>query len=376
MILIPEKVLFVFGTRPEAIKMAPLIQKFRNIDSIDTKVCVTGQHREMLDQVLELFNISPDFDLNLMKPNQTLHGLTTSVIDAFTNVINEYKPNLIFVHGDTTTSFAATLASFYTGVRVAHVEAGLRTGDILSPWPEEANRKLTACLASYHFAPTETAKMNLLRESLDKDQICVTGNTVIDALIYINDKIDHESGLLATLQKKFQYLSDSKRTLLVTSHRRENFGEGLNNICEALLCLSHRYHDCEIVFPVHLNPMVKNHVYSSLSNVENIHLIPPQDYLSFVYLMKQSEVILTDSGGIQEEAPALGKPVIVMRDTTERPEAVEAGTVVLSGAKTKEIVSATSNLLDNKQLYQAMARSVNPFGDGTASAKIAAFFNL
>jgi len=356
--------------------MAPVIQKFNNISSIEIKVCVTGQHREMLDQVLELFKISPDFDLNLMKPNQTLHGLTTSVIQGITNVIHEYKPNLVFVHGDTTTSFAAALAAFYTGVRVAHVEAGLRTGNMLSPWPEEANRKLTASLASYHFAPTESAKINLLRENIPTEQICVTGNTVIDALLYINDKIDRDSAIIEKMRKKFNYLSDSKRTLLVTSHRRENIGDGLNNICEALLHLSQKYRDCEIIFPVHLNPMVKSHVFSLLSNVENIHLIPPQDYLSFVYLMKQSEIILTDSGGIQEEAPALGKPVIVMRDTTERSEAVEAGTVVLSGAKTKEIVGATSNLLDDEQVYQTMAQSNNPFGNGTASNKIAAFFNL
>ncbi|NVH48259.1 non-hydrolyzing UDP-N-acetylglucosamine 2-epimerase [Photobacterium damselae] len=365
-----KKVLTVFGTRPEAIKMAPLVHALANDERFDAKVCVTAQHREMLDQVLELFEITPDYDLNLMKAGQTLNDVTAKILLELKPVLQEFKPDVVLVHGDTATTFAASLAAYYEQIAVGHVEAGLRTGNIYSPWPEEANRKLTGALAHYHFAPTETSKANLLKENYSEDNIFVTGNTVIDALLMVKEKIDTNLDLKSTLASQFPFLDGSKKMILVTGHRRESFGGGFERICQALAITAKENPDVQIVYPMHLNPNVREPVNRILSGINNIHLIEPQQYLPFIYLMDQSNIILTDSGGIQEEAPSLGKPVLVMRDTTERPEAVAAGTVKLVGTNTDVICSELKILLTNDVAYKAMSFSHNPYGDGCTSKQI------
>jgi len=375
-----KKILIVFGTRPEAIKMAPVVKAFKkNIEHFEMKVCVTAQHREMLDQVLDIFEITPDYDLNIMKEGQDLYDITSRVILGMRDILHDYKPDIVFVHGDTTTSTATALASFYEKIPVAHVEAGLRTHNIYSPWPEEMNRQITGRLATYHFAPTELSKKNLLNENVQADKIFVTGNTVIDALHWVLDKIENEEGLkqriLDELNSIFEgaiNLEDSK-IILVTSHRRENFGKGFLNICEALKKTAISYPEVHIVYPVHLNPNVQKPVYGLLAGINNVHLIKPLEYLPFVYLMSKSFFVLTDSGGIQEEAPGMGKPVLVMRDTTERPEAVNAGTVRLVGTSQKEIVKWCNVLLDETEAYDRMAKANNPYGDGKASKKVLDF---
>lgn len=367
------KVLTVFGTRPEAIKMAPLVHALKAREDVECRVCVTAQHRQMLDQVLELFRIKPDYDLNLMKVGQTLKSITCDIVNMITPVLEAFRPDYVLVHGDTTTTFAASLAAFYLKIKVAHVEAGLRTGDIYSPWPEEANRKLTTQLAHFHFAPTDESSNNLLRENVASDRVVVTGNTVIDALLMVKERLGSDSLLTHRLALQFPSLDEGRRMVLVTAHRRENFGKGILNICDAIRKLAERYPDIDFVYPVHLNPQVKVPAERALSGIANIHLFSPQDYLPFVYLMTRATVILTDSGGIQEEAPSLGKPVLVMRDTTERPEAVAAGTVRLVGADADRIVLATSDLLDDSALYDEMARAHNPYGDGHACKRITDF---
>lgn len=364
-----KKVLFVFGTRPEAIKMAPVVKAFQANDGLEAKVCVTAQHREMLDQVLELFKIEPDYDLNLMTSGQTLAEISTKALNGTSEILREWKPDLVLVHGDTTTTAAAAMACFFQRVPVGHVEAGLRTNNIWSPWPEEFNRRVTGLVSRLNFAPTAEAKANLLAESVPKEWVDITGNTVIDALLFISDYIDNEANIKSDLSKKFDFLDSRKKMLLVTGHRRENFGDGMKSICLSLLKLSQR-EDIEIVYPVHMNPNVKGPVETFLTNQPNIHLLAPQDYLSFVYLMKRSNIILTDSGGIQEEAPALGKPVLVMRDTTERPEAVTAGTAKLVGTDEQRIVAEVTKLLESDSEYAKMAESKNPYGDGTSSQHI------
>ncbi|MBN21614.1 MAG: UDP-N-acetylglucosamine 2-epimerase (non-hydrolyzing) [Bdellovibrionaceae bacterium] len=361
-----KKIMLVFGTRPEAIKMAPLVRALKEDPFFEVHVCVTAQHRQMLDQALELFDISPDTDLNLMTPNQTLTTLTQKMIGSLEHVLKEHQPDLVLVHGDTTTTFAASLSAFYQKIPLGHVEAGLRTGNIYSPWPEEMNRKLTGAMATLHFAPTSTAESHLLKENVSKNQIYVTGNTVIDALLFVEKKVKKET----YIKEKFSFLNPEKKLLLMTGHRRENFGQGFLNICEAIQTLSKR-EEVEIVYPVHLNPNVQKPVYDHLGNLENVHLIDPQDYLPFIYLMNQAYLILTDSGGIQEEAPSLGKPVLVLRDTTERPEAVEAGTVELVGTDKEKIVNAATKLLENPTLYKKMSEAINPYGDGNACKRIA-----
>lgn len=366
-----KKVLLVFGTRPEAIKMAPLALQLKQQEgSFETKVCVTGQHRQMLDQVLELFNLTPDFDLNLMKPGQTLSDITSGVLKGLEQVFAEWTPDVVLVHGDTATTFAASLAAYYHKITVGHVEAGLRTGDIYSPWPEEANRKLTGALTTYHFAPTQSSYNNLIKENIDPKNITITGNTVIDALLTVKEKVETDRAVIAQFEQQFNFLDSTKKLILVTGHRRENFGQGFLNICTALANIAKQYPDVQIVYPVHLNPNVQKPVNELLSGISNIYLIAPQDYLPFVYLMNRSYLILTDSGGIQEEAPSLGKPVLVMRDTTERPEAVEAGTVKLVGTDAVLIQQSVIELLENTDLYQTMAAAHNPYGDGTASQQI------
>ncbi|GIT84803.1 UDP-N-acetyl glucosamine 2-epimerase [Acinetobacter seohaensis] len=366
-----KKVLLVFGTRPEAIKMAPLALQLKQQEgSFETKVCVTGQHRQMLDQVLELFNLTPDFDLNLMKPGQTLSDITSGVLKGLEQVFAEWTPDVVLVHGDTATTFAASLAAYYHKITVGHVEAGLRTGDIYSPWPEEANRKLTGALTTYHFAPTQSSYNNLIKENIDPKNITITGNTVIDALLTVKEKVETDRAVIAQFEQQFNFLDSTKKLILVTGHRRENFGQGFLNICTALANIAKQYPDVQIVYPVHLNPNVQKPVNELLSGISNIYLIAPQDYLPFVYLMNRSYLILTDSGGIQEEAPSLGKPVLVMRDTTERPEAVEAGTVKLVGTDAALIQQSVIELLENTDLYQTMAAAHNPYGDGTASQQI------
>jgi UDP-N-acetylglucosamine 2-epimerase (non-hydrolysing) len=369
-----KKILLVFGTRPEAIKMAPLALKLKeNTQDFETKVCVTGQHRQMLDQVLELFNLTPDFDLNLMKPGQMLSDVTSGVLKGLEVVFEEWLPDVVLVHGDTATTFAASLAAYYHKVKIGHVEAGLRTGDIYSPWPEEANRKLTGALANYHFAPTQSSYNNLIKENINPENITITGNTVIDALLKVKEKVETDHKIIADLKAQFSFLDESKKLILVTGHRRENFGQGFLNICQALANIAQKYSDVQIVYPVHLNPNVQKPVNELLSGISNIYLIAPQDYLPFVYLMNRSYLILTDSGGIQEEAPSLGKPVLVMRDTTERPEAVEAGTVKLVGTDADLIEKSVTDLLINTELYQQMAEAHNPYGDGTACQQIIEF---
>lgn len=365
-----KRILTVFGTRPEAIKMAPLVHALANDDRFEAKVCVTAQHREMLDQVLELFEITPDYDLNLMKAGQTLNEVTARILLELKPVLQEFKPDVVLVHGDTATTFAASLAAYYEQIAVGHVEAGLRTGNIYSPWPEEANRRLTGTLTKYHFAPTETSKENLLKENYSEDNIFVTGNTVIDALLMVKNKIDVNADLNATLAAQFPFLDESKKMILVTGHRRESFGGGFERICEALAITAKENPDVQIVYPMHLNPNVREPVNRILSGINNIYLIEPQQYLPFIYLMDRSNIILTDSGGIQEEAPSLGKPVLVMRDTTERPEAVLAGTVKLVGTDINRIISEINNLLKDKKSYEAMSFSHNPYGDGRTSSII------
>ncbi len=366
-----KKILLVFGTRPEAIKMAPLVKAFQNNqDKFVAKVCVTAQHREMLDQVLELFDIVPDYDLNLMKAGQSLSDITSGVLLAIKPVLQEFKPDVVLVHGDTATTFAASLAAYYEQIDVGHVEAGLRTGNIYSPWPEEANRKLTGALTRYHFAPTPVSKQNLLDEGYSDKSISVTGNTVIDALLLTKDKIDSDVALNEQLASEFSFLDANKKLILVTGHRRESFGGGFERICEALAITAKNHPNAQIVYPMHLNPNVREPVNRILKGIESIYLIEPQQYLPFIYLMTRSHIILTDSGGIQEEAPSLGKPVLVMRDTTERPEAVDAGTVKLMGTDVDVIVSSINELMDDKAKYEAMSFAHNPYGDGKACKRI------
>ncbi|MFP3427019.1 non-hydrolyzing UDP-N-acetylglucosamine 2-epimerase [Pseudoalteromonas sp. SIMBA_162] len=364
------KVLTVFGTRPEAIKMAPLVHALANDSRFEAKVCVTAQHREMLDQVLELFKITPEYDLNLMKAGQTLPEVTSRILQELTPVLKEFKPDVVLVHGDTATTFAASLAAYYEQIAVGHVEAGLRTGNIYSPWPEEGNRKLTGALTQFHFAPTDTSKANLLKENVADENIFVTGNTVIDALLLVKQQIESDAELSNTLASQFPMLDESKKLILVTGHRRESFGGGFERICEALAQTAKAHPNTQILYPVHLNPNVQEPVKRILKDVDNVHLIEPQQYLPFVYLMNRSHIILTDSGGIQEEAPSLGKPVLVMRDTTERPEAVDAGTVKLVGTNVEKITSALNELLTDDAAYKTMSRAHNPYGDGQACQRI------
>lgn len=371
-----KKVLIVFGTRPEAIKMAPLVKALQAETSLETKVCVTAQHREMLDQVLAIFDISPEYDLNIMKRGQDLYDVTAAVLLGMKGVLLDYRPDLILVHGDTTTTFAAALAAFYQKIAVGHVEAGLRTGDIYSPWPEEANRQLTSQITTHYFAPTETSKTNLLRENVDEGKILVTGNTVIDALFMALEKIegdpDRREKIVAKIREAYT-IDSEKRIILVTGHRRENFGEGFVNICKSLKRVAEANPDVEIVYPVHLNPNVQKPVNAILGGVSNVYLIKPMEYEPFIYLMNRAYLVITDSGGIQEEAPSLGKPVLVMRDTTERPEAVGAGTVKLVGTDPDTIVKEAQNLLDDRIVYEEMSKAHNPYGDGKASERIVNF---
>lgn len=359
------RVLSVFGTRPEAIKMAPVVRALAGAADMDARVCVTAQHREMLDQVLDLFAIRPDYDLDLMRPGQGLEDITAGVLRALSPVLEDFQPQLVLVHGDTTTTLAASLAAYYKKIPVGHVEAGLRTGNILSPWPEEVNRKVAGAIARLHFAPTEQSKQNLLAEAVPAANITVTGNTVIDALLDVVAMLEKDS---ARFDQQFG-IDPAKRLILVTGHRRESFGDGFARICEALATLAARA-DVEIVYPVHMNPNVRGPVEEKLSGLSNVHLIAPQDYLPFVYLMSRADVILTDSGGVQEEAPSLGKPVLVMRDTTERPEAVDAGTVKLVGTDAALIIAEVSRLLDDASAYEAMSFAHNPYGDGKAATHI------
>lgn len=363
-----KKVLLVFGTRPEAIKMAPVYGALKATARLDVRVAVTAQHREMLDQVLRLFAIKPDYDLNIMKLGQGLTEITVAVLTGLKQVLEEYAPDLVLVHGDTTTTLSASLAAYYQRVPVGHVEAGLRTGNIYSPWPEEINRKVTGALAQLHFAPTEKAASNLVSEAVPADLISVTGNTVIDALLKVVERLDNNPQQSSAFDVEFR-IDPLKRMILVTGHRRESIGGGIERICSALATIAKR-EDVQIIFPVHLNPNVKGPVETSLGALERVKLIAPQDYLPFVHLMRRADIILTDSGGVQEEAPSLGKPVLVMRDTTERPEAVDAGTIKLVGTDTDMIVQETNKLLDNQAAYEAMAHAHNPYGDGLASKRI------
>ncbi|ELY3458974.1 UDP-N-acetylglucosamine 2-epimerase (non-hydrolyzing) [Cronobacter sakazakii] len=364
------RVLTVFGTRPEAIKMAPLVHALAQDPAFDTRVCVTAQHRQMLDQVLHLFSIAPDYDLNIMKPGQGLTEITCRILEGLKPILTEFRPDVVLVHGDTTTTIATSLAAFYQRIPVGHVEAGLRTGDLYSPWPEEANRTLTGHLAMYHFAPTELSRQNLLRENIPDARIFVTGNTVIDALIAVRDRVMADEPLRLRLETQYPFLDGDKKMILVTGHRRESFGEGFEQICRALADIAAQNRDVQIVYPVHLNPNVTEPVNRILGHIDNIVLIEPQEYLPFVWLMNHAWLILTDSGGIQEEAPSLGKPVLVMRETTERPEAVEAGTVRLVGTDTQRIVAEVTRLLHDEAAYQAMSHAHNPYGDGQACERI------
>jgi UDP-N-acetylglucosamine 2-epimerase (non-hydrolysing) len=364
------KVLTVFGTRPEAIKMAPLVHALARDPDFDAKVCVTAQHREMLDQVLNLFSIVPDFDLNIMRPGQGLTEITCRILEGLKPILESFRPDVVLVHGDTTTTIAASLAAFYQRIPVGHVEAGLRTGDLSSPWPEEANRTLTGHLALYHFAPTENSRHNLLRENVADKNIFVTGNTVIDALFWVRDSVLNNPSLEEKLAARYPFLDSNKKLILVTGHRRESFGLGFEHICHALAEIAAQHDDVQIVYPVHLNPNVSEPVNRILGHVANVTLIEPQDYLPFLWLMNRAWLILTDSGGIQEEAPSLGKPVLVMRDTTERPEAIEAGTVRLVGTDRQRIVEEVSRLLHDNDAWQAMSRAHNPYGDGQACGRI------
>lgn len=377
-----KKILLVFGTRPEAIKMAPLVKEFQKYpDCFETTVCVTGQHREMLDQVLHIFDIVPDFDLNIMKSGQDLYDITCRVLYGMRDVLNKVKPDIVFVHGDTTTSTATALAAFYQQIKVAHIEAGLRTNNIYSPWPEEMNRQITGRLTTFHYSPTLTSKNNLIKENIDESQIHITGNTVIDALFWVVQKIKNDENLdkqikdnLLSNNYDIDRLKQNRKLVLITGHRRENFGDGFLNICKAIKVLKEKYTEVDFVYPMHLNPNVRKPIHEifgdDLSDLGNLFFIEPLEYLSFVYLMEKSYIVLTDSGGIQEEAPSLGKPVLVMRDTTERPEAVEAGTVKLVGTNKNLIVSEVSSLLDDPIAYDKMSKSINPYGDGNACSRI------
>jgi UDP-N-acetylglucosamine 2-epimerase (non-hydrolysing) len=364
-----KKILLVFGTRPEAIKMAPLVKEFQKYPQhFDTKVCVTAQHREMLDQVLAFFEIKPDYDLNLMRPGQNLYQLTADVIVGLKPILEDFKPEIVLVHGDTTTSTAAAIATFYAGTKVGHVEAGLRTHNKLAPFPEEMNRQITSRIADYNFAPTKKSKQNLLNENTDEKSISITGNTVIDALLWAQDKLkSYEDDEIRQLKS---LVDSTKKTILVTGHRRENFGDGFLNICESIKQIAETNSDVQIIYPVHLNPNVQKPVYDLLNNLPNVRLIAPLAYPAFVWLMMQSYLILTDSGGVQEEAPSLGKPVLVMREVTERPEAVEAGTVKMVGTDKEKIISSIDELLNNPILYQQMSLAHNPYGDGKACERI------
>lgn len=378
-----KKIMLVFGTRPEAIKMAPLVKEFqKRKDSFETIVCVTGQHREMLDQVLRIFDIRPDYDLNIMKQGQDLYDVTARVLVGMRDVLDKAKPDVVLVHGDTTTSTAAALAAFYRQIPVGHVEAGLRTHNIYSPWPEEMNRQLTGRIATYNFAPTALSRENLLKESVDDAKITVTGNTVIDALYWVVDRIKDDKSLNAELAETLKTagydtarLNDGRRLVLITGHRRENFGDGFISMCRAIKHLTEKYPEVDFVYPMHLNPNVRKPIHEvfgdDLGNLGNMHFIEPLEYLSFVYLMEKSSIVLTDSGGIQEEAPGLGKPVLVMRDTTERPEALAAGTVRLVGTDYDRIVGEVSRLIDDDEAYRLMSHAVNPYGDGLACPRIA-----
>jgi UDP-N-acetylglucosamine 2-epimerase (non-hydrolysing) len=364
------KTLCVFGTRPEAIKMAPLVLALASDDRFEAKVCVTGQHREMLDQVLELFAITPDFDLKIMKSGQDLTDVSTAILQGLKDVFAEFKPDMVLVHGDTATTFAASLAAYYQQIPVAHIEAGLRTGNLYSPWPEEGNRKLTGAIANLHFAPTATSQANLLREGVNSETITVTGNTVIDALLGVIARLDQDQELNVKAAAPSAFLDPNRKLILVTGHRRESFGDGFERICQALMEVAQQHPEVDIVYPVHLNPNVREPVNRLLSGISNIHLIAPLDYLPFVYMMSRAHIILTDSGGIQEEAPSLGKPVLVMRDTTERPEAVAAGTVKLVGTDTINIVRELNRLLTDSIAYRTMSYAHNPYGDGNACQRI------
>lgn len=377
-----KRIMLVFGTRPEAIKMAPLVKEFQKFpEDFETIVCVTGQHREMLDQVLHIFDIKPDYDLNIMKQGQDLYDVTARVLTGMRDVLKKASPDVVLVHGDTTTSTAAALAAFYQQIPVGHVEAGLRTHNIYSPWPEEMNRQITGRIATYHFAPTPLSKFNLLKEDVSEDKIIVTGNTVIDALYWVVNKIKTDDSLdkeledvLKTAGYDVNRLSGGKKLVLITGHRRENFGDGFINMCTAIKDLTQKYPDVDFVYPMHLNPNVRKPIHQvfgeNLENLGNMFFIEPLEYLSFVYLMEKSTIVLTDSGGIQEEAPGLGKPVLVMRDTTERPEALDAGTVKLVGTDYDKIVHEVSQLLENKEAYEKMSKAVNPYGDGMACSRI------
>lgn len=377
-----RKVMLVFGTRPEAIKMAPLVKEFEKYpESFETIVCVTGQHREMLDQVLQLFDIKPQYDLNIMKQGQDLYDVTARALVGLRDVLKEAQPDVVLVHGDTTTSMAAALAAFYQQIKVGHVEAGLRTHNIYSPWPEEMNRQITGRIAEYNFAPTPLSRQNLLDEKVKDKSIIVTGNTVIDALYWVVNKIKEDKSLNEKLTSKLQAsgydinrLNDGKKLVLITGHRRENFGDGFINMCTAIRDLTNKYPDVDFVYPMHLNPNVRKPIHEvfgeDLSNLGNMFFIEPLEYLEFVFLMEKSRIVLTDSGGIQEEAPGLGKPVLVMRDTTERPEALDAGTVKLVGTNYEKIVSEVSMLIENNNYYEQMSKAVNPYGDGLACGRI------
>lgn len=365
-----RKILTVFGTRPEAIKMAPLALQLAEDARFEASVCVTAQHREMLDQVLALFELEPQYDLDLMRPGQDLTDVTTGILQGMKSVLNDFQPDMVLVHGDTATTFATTLAAYYRQIPVGHVEAGLRTGNLYSPWPEEANRKLTGALATCHFAPTETSRNNLLAEGIDEGNVHVTGNTVIDALLEVVRKLDTSPKLAPAQRQRFPFLEDDKRLVLVTGHRRESFGGGFERICQALAETAKAHLDVQIVYPVHLNPNVQDPVKHYLAEIDNVYLIEPQDYLPFVFLMNRADIILTDSGGIQEEAPSLGKPVLVMRDTTERPEAVDAGTVKLVGTNVDTITGELTRLLTDADAYNAMSFAHNPYGDGKACQRI------
>lgn len=364
------RILVVFGTRPEAIKMAPLIKKLRSDARFETKICVTGQHREMLDQVLDIFNIVSEFDLGLMKSGQTLPELTSRILVGMSVVYDSFTPDIVLVHGDTATTFAAALSAYYAKIPVGHVESGLRTGDLYSPWPEEANRKLTGALANIHFAPTQTSKANLVAENIDKKNIYVVGNTVIDSLFLAKEILESDKELLSEIHLQFNYLKKDKKLILITGHRRESFGGGFERICKSIRKIAINNSSVQIVYPVHLNPNVQEPVNRLLSGIDNVYLIDPLQYLPFIFLMNRAEIILTDSGGIQEEAPSLGKPVLVMRDNTERPEAVKAGTVKLVGTQVQKITSEIQLLLDDRQAYRAMSLAHNPYGDGEASKRI------
>ena len=363
------KVLVVFGTRPEAIKMAPVIKAFAQHSAFKTKICVTAQHRSMLDQVLSLYHITPDYDLDIMTANQSLANVVYRVMNGLDEVFTQFQPDWVFVQGDTNTTFAASLAAYYKKISVAHVEAGLRTHHIYSPWPEEINRQLTSRIANLHFAPTPLAKKNLLEENVAEEKISVTGNTVIDALLETVELIKSNQAISSSMHRQFPFLDEKRQLILVTSHRRENFGAGLEQLCHALLSLSSR-EDVQIVYPVHLNPNIAGPVNQLLANKKNIHLLAPQDYLPFVYLMIKSYLIITDSGGIQEEAPSLGKPVLVARDTTERPEGISAGTAKLVGTNTSAIIQSVEELLDDNEKYKKMSMASNPYGDGKAAYRI------